>query len=125
MCCASEDNIKRSIEEIKNKNDKIEKELLKDIGDLCSKLMPFAANRKILKEYVSYFRDIYRCFILHLKMHLGPDYVADCVMGNSSTCPLLQKLGSELNLEQDDRESGWELGWEDPGSILIKVVSWH
>lgn len=74
MSSPSEREIKDYIEEIANKNDQIGK-LDKDIKDLCEKLVSLA--KTLSPQYYAYFLSIYRCLLLHLKVHFGPNF-ADC-----------------------------------------------
>ena len=121
MSSPSESDIEQYIKEIANKNDQIRK-LDKDINDLCHKLIPLAEEPKFLKNYYVSFENIYRCLMLHLKLHFGPNF-ADHVATNSSTYRQFQKLDNLLAVHRDPTfQEALENRCEDPGSILLKVV---
>ena len=124
MSSPSESDIEQYIEEIANKNDQIRK-LDKDINDLCHKLVPLAEEPKFLKNYYDYFENIFRCLMLHLKLHFGPNF-ADHVATNSSRYSQFQILDNLLAVHRDptfQEALDLENRCEDPGSILLKVVS--
>ena len=116
MSSPSEREIKDYIEEIANKNDQIGK-LDKDIKDLCEKLVSLAET--LSPQYYAYFLSIYRCLLLHLKVHFGPNF-ADYVAKHPGYSQL-QKLGSLLSVDQSEVQD--ENCCEDPGSILLKMFS--
>lgn len=117
MSSPSKTEIEQYIKEITNKNDKIG-DLDKDIKDLCDKLVSLAETL-FLQYYTDYFLDIYRCLLLHLKVHFGPNF-ADYFAKHPGYSQL-QKLGSLLRVDQSEVQD--ENCCEDPGSILLKVVS--
>ena len=122
MSSPSESDIEQYIKEIANKNDQIRK-LDKDINDLCYKLVPLAEEPKFLENYYDFFEDIYRCLMLHLKVHFGPNF-ADNVATNSSRYSQFQKFSNLLAVHRDPTfQEALENRCEDPGNILLKLVS--
>ena len=86
-------------------------------------MVPLAEKRKFLKNYYDYFKNIYRCLTLHLKLHFGPNF-ADHVVKNSSKYSQFQKLETLLAVHRDSStlHEDLENRCEDPGRILLKVL---